>query len=116
MRKFVNHQISNRDFGKAFEGIRKEYVELAYEDIPGVGRCTDDDAPMWLMMFMATDMKMWARTESVILYFENHPEKLEGEYKVLYENTLKQKHNERLRDMCIKMLKDFDKESDCNDD
>jgi len=107
LQKFVDNSIAYRYFANEFNSIRLKFIELT--KVNGQ-TCIDEDTPLWLNELLGFHFMKWYRFQTVKWYFEEHPDELEGEYKVRYNDLLEQKIDLHFLETCKTVLRELGKD------
>ena len=100
---FVNGTTGSKEFAVAFDGIRKNFIELTKKNGQTV---IDEDTPLWLNSLLGLHFIKWLEFQQVKWYFEEHPDELVGEMKVRFENIRQMGYDERFVETCKSVLKE----------
>lgn len=102
LRLFVNNQISDEEFAKKFDDVRKEFIELTTRN----GQtCIDEDTPLWLNMLLGIHFMDWYQFQEIKWYYKAHPEELKGKNKEHYDCLLEQKIDLYFKETCKTVLR-----------
>lgn len=101
---FVNGTMGSKEFALAFDGIRKNFIELTEKDGQTV---IDEDTPLWLNSLLGLHYMKWLKFQQVKWYFEEHSDELVGEMKERYEDICQMGYDERFVETCKSVLKEL---------
>lgn len=101
---FVDGTMDCKEFATAFDGIRKNFIELTKKDGQTV---IDEDTPLWLNSLLGLHFMKWLQFQQLKWYFEEHPEELVGEMEARFENIQQMGYDERFIETCKNVLKEL---------
>ena len=101
---FVNGTMGGKEFALAFEGIRRNFIELTEKDGQTV---IDEDTPLWLNSLLGLHYMEWLKFQQLKWYFEKHPNELVGEMKARFENIRQMGYDERFLKTCKSVLREL---------
>mgnify|MGYP006873000455 CR=1 FL=1 len=101
---FVDRDMSSKEFAVAFDGIRKNFIELTEKDGQKV---IDEDTPLWLNSLLGLHYMKWLQFQQVNWYFEEHPDKLVGGMKDRFDELQQMGYDERFVETCKNVLKEL---------
>ena len=103
---FVDGTMGSKEFALAFDGIRKDFIELTKEDGQTV---IDEDTPLWLNSLLGLHYMKWLKFQQLKWYFEEHPDELVGEMEVRYNEIQQLGYDEKFHYICKKVLNELRK-------
>lgn len=98
---FVNGKVGNKEFVVAFDGVRKNFIELTKKDGQTV---IDEDTPLWLNSLLGLHYMKWLQFQQVKWYFDGHPDELVGERKDRFDELQQMGYDERFVEICKSVL------------
>jgi len=101
---FVDGKMSNKEFAFAFDGVRKNFIELTKKDGQTV---IDEDTPLWLNSILGLHYMKWLQFQQVKWYFGEHPDELVGERKDRFDELQQMRYDERFVETCKGVLKEL---------
>lgn len=106
LKKFVQGEISNKEFATEFKGVGRRFNELTDN---GNEIVIDEETPLWLNSLLGLHFIDWLRYQQVEQYFEEHPEELIGERKETFEELQRCGYTERFKSVCQTAIEELNK-------
>lgn len=102
----VDGTMGSKDFALAFDGIRKNFIEIIEKDGQTV---IDEDTPLWLNSLLGLHYIKWLQFQQLKWYFEEHPDELVGEKKARFKDIQQMGYDERFVETCRNILRELAK-------